>query len=169
MADQKTHIARKNEDIEAAALSATSVTTPTVTATTGLVADTISERTAAAGVTADSVLLKDGIVHGRTPVVVASADGAISIPAYDQTIVITKAGVCAMTLAAPTPGTHDGVTLTFVSTTAQAHTLTHTEGFGGGTTARDVGTWGGAINDGMEIVAYNGVWYIKYLRNVTVA
>lgn len=98
---------------------------------------------------------------------VASADGAITIK--DGVVVITKGSAAALTLASPTAGADDGKRLTIVATTAHAHTVTLTAGFGGGTTARDVATWGGAINDSLECVAYNGVWYAIATRNVTIA
>lgn len=97
------------------------------------------------------------------PYQVLSADGAITIA--NGTVVITKSGVCAITLDnPPTEGVHE---LKIISTTAQAHTVTYTAGFGGGTTSRDVATWGGAISDGMVIIGYNGVWYVSSTRNVT--
>ena len=98
----------------------------------------------------------------RQPVVVVSANGAISIPAYSTTYHITKAGVAAMTLADPTAGTHDGVRLTFIADTAQAHTLSNAagSGFNGGGASMDIGTFGGAIGDGIMVEAYNGKWYV---------
>ena len=104
-----------------------------------------------------------GVAHAE-PVQVLSADGAITIG--QGTVMVTKAGVCAITIANPAAGT-DGARLKIISTTAQAHTVTYTAGFGGGTTARDVATFGGAINDGFEIVAYQGLWYVANTRNVT--
>lgn len=102
------------------------------------------------------------------PGVVVSADGAITVPSVDTKYVITKAGVAAMTIVNPTATTHDYLTLTFISVTAQAHTLTHaTTGFNDGGGGADVATWGGAIGDGMQITAYQGKWYVNYLRNVT--
>lgn len=98
------------------------------------------------------------------PYQVMSADGAITIA--HGTVIVTKAGVCAMTIDTP-PTSMNGATLTIVSTGAHAHTLTHTPGFGGGTTSRDVATWGGAISDGAVLVAYEGVWYVSSTRNVT--
>lgn len=118
--------------------------------------DVILEKTAAAGVTIDSVLLKDGVVKS-TPLAV-TADGAIAIPPGDKTYFITKAGVAAMTIAAPTVTTHDGIRLTFISTTAQAHTLDMaSSGINGG--SADIGTFGGAAGDGVTIQAYQGHWY----------
>jgi hypothetical protein len=95
-----------------------------------------------------------------------SVNGAIT--QKEGIIFVTKAGVDAMTLAAPTAGTDDGKRLRIVSATAQAHTVTQTTpGFNNGSTASDVATFGGAIGDNMEIAAYNGVWHVLNLRNVT--
>ena len=101
-----------------------------------------------------------------TVVLPMAADGAITIAA--GVVIITKATAAALTIDTP-PLEMDGATLRIVSTTAAAHTVTHTPGFGGGTTARDVATWGGAISDGMVLVAYQGVWYVSSTRNVTIA
>lgn len=125
--------------------------------------DTVNEATSAAGVTCDGVLLKDTAVYGRTPVTAVTGDGAVSIPAYNKVFPITKAGVAAMTIADPTTGTHDGVTLTFIATTANAHTLDNSAGsgfFSSGGGTKDVATFGGAIGDGLTIIAYAGKWYI---------
>jgi enoyl reductase-like protein len=68
-----------------------------------------------------------------------------------------------MTIVDPTATTHDGVTLTFVATTANAHTLSNAAGsgfFSSGGASKDVATFGGAIGDGLTIMAYQGKWYI---------
>lgn len=144
-------------------------TANTFTALSGstIATNTIAETTAASGVTIDSVLLKDGISTARTPVVVVSADGAISVPNGNTIYMVTKAGVAAMTLVDPTAATHDGLVLTFISTTAQAHTLDLVTGVNG--SAADVGTFGGAAGDGVSIVAYNGVWYAMAGGNTNVS
>ncbi len=112
-----------------------------------------------AGVAADGESLR--------PVIVASADGAIPLTP-DAFVIVTKAGVCAMTLAAPSGDVKDGHTLTFYSTGAYAHTVTQTTpGFNGGSTASDVATFGAAAGNGMELTAYNGNWYATSLTNVT--
>lgn len=93
-------------------------------------------------------------------------DGAIATK--DGKVVITKAGVCVLTLAAPSAGADDGKRLLITSTTANAHTVTQTSpGFNNGGAASDVATFTGAIGNGMEVVAYNGIWYTVQLRNVT--
>ena len=100
-----------------------------------------------------------------------TANGAISIPTANTTYYITKAGVAAMTLADPTATTHDGLTLTFISTTAQAHALSNAagSGFNAGGAASDIGTFGGAIGDGITLTAYGGKWLVVSKTNVTLA
>lgn len=140
-------------------------TANTFTALSGstIATDTIAETTGAAGVTVDGLLIKDGVALSPTAVGAVAADGAITIPAYNKHFFITKAGVAAMTIVDPTATTHDGVTLTFVATTANAHTLSNAAGsgfFSSGGASKDVATFGGAIGDGLTIIAYQGKWYI---------
>lgn len=112
-------------------------------------------------------------VKARETVLAVATVGAnaIAIPAFSQTIDITAAGVSAMTLANPTATTHDGVRLTFMSTTANAHTLSNAAGagFNGGGAATDIGTFGGAKGDNIIVEAYQGVWYVVTKTNVTLA
>ena len=101
-------------------------------------------------------------------VTTALVDGAIGI--FTQTVYITKASAAALTLAAPTAGTHDGVTIDIISTTAQAHTVTATTiGFNAGDAASDVGTFATAIGNGLRIQAYQGEWYVLNNIGVTLA
>lgn len=101
---------------------------------------------------------------------VASANGAITIPERgSKTILITKGTAAALTLGVPA-SSQNGVTLTIVSTTAAAHTVTAaTIGFNAGNGGTDVGTFGGAIGDGFTCVAYEGEWYTRGVTNVTFA
>ena len=90
-------------------------------------------------------------------------DGAITIPC--GMVVLNKAGVVAATLAAPQA---DGMVLFITSETAQAHTLDlATTGVNG--SAADVGTFGGAIGDGVVLWSHDGVWYSSANTNVTFA
>jgi hypothetical protein len=100
---------------------------------------------------------------------VLGASGAVVIK--PSTVLITKAGVAALTIADPTSGTHDGLEMTLISATAQAHTLDNSagSGFNAGGAASDVGTFGGAKGDNITIVAYAGKWYVKSKTNVTLA
>lgn len=94
-----------------------------------------------------------------------TADGAISIA--NGLVILNKAGAIAATLASPAATTDDGKLLVIVSITAQAHTVTLTAGFNGGGASKDVATFGGAIGDGLVLVAYQGKWYILTSTNIT--
>ena len=98
---------------------------------------------------------------------IASADGAITIK--DGVVVITKAGVAALTLADPTATVDDYKTLTIVSVTAAAHTVTNTTGFNAGGAGSDVATYSAAKGACLVLVAYHGVWYTRSLTSVTLA
>lgn len=94
-----------------------------------------------------------------------TADGAIDVNA--TIINLAGSSAIAMTLPDPPIGS-DGHMMGIVSTTAAAHTVTNTTGFNGGSTASDVATFGGAIGDGMLLVALGGIWHtLGALRNVT--
>lgn len=97
-----------------------------------------------------------------TNVQVLSDNGAITIPAGGvKTVFLTKGTASAVTVAAPTATTHDGVIIHVVSTTAAAHTITATTiGFNAGDAASDVATLTAAIGNGLSIVAYQGEWYV---------
>lgn len=101
---------------------------------------------------------------------VASANGAVTIPDRgSKTILITKGTAAALTLGVPASA-QNGVELTFIATTAAAHTVTAaTIGFNAGNGGTDVGTFGGAIGDGFTCVAYEGEWYTTNVVNITFA
>jgi len=102
---------------------------------------------------------------------VLAASGTVVFPEQGtKTVFITKGTAAAVTLTAPTAGTHDNCRIVFVATTAAAHTVTATTiGFNAGNTTTDVGTFGGAIGDGFEAIAYNGEVYTANVVNVTFA
>lgn len=98
---------------------------------------------------------------------IAAADGAINIKS--GTVVITKAGVCALTLADPTATVDDFKILEIRSVTANAHTVSNAagSGFNGGGSGADVGTFGAAKGNGFRLLAYQGDWYVISNTNVT--
>lgn len=109
--------------------------------------------------TSGSTLALGGNVATQTQVISATGAGVITIKS--GTVLLTASGAATVTLAAPTAGTDDGCRLMIESTTAQAHTVTNTSpGFNNGSTASDVATFGTAIANGFEVVAYNGIWYV---------
>lgn len=105
--------------------------------------------------------------QGQT-IVTASVDGALAIPTQNTLVLVQKAGVCAMTLAAPTTA-QDGLEVTILSATANAHTVTYTAGFYGDTTSSDVATFAAKVGASMTIKAQGGKWGVVSLANVTLA
>lgn len=89
----------------------------------------------------------------------SGATDAIS-PHTPHTYVVTKAGVDAMTLAAPTATTDDGVIITITSNTANAHTITATGLLQTGTTSVNVATFAAQKGAGLTLMAYQGKWNV---------
>jgi hypothetical protein len=84
-------------------------------------------------------------------------------------VTLSKAGVVTTTLAKPTATTDDFKRLSVFSLTANAHTLAIVGGsFGNGGGGEDLATFGGAIGDGISLLAYQGQWYITGTNNITV-
>lgn len=119
-----------------------------------------------------SIFISDGVhwqgsLQAAPVFTTASADGAVTAKA--GTVFVTKAGVAALTLADPVTVTDDGKKLLVISTTANAHTLSNAagSGFNAGGSASDVGTFGGAIGDNIEVIAKGGKWLVITKTNVT--
>lgn len=91
------------------------------------------------------------------------ANGAVKV--QKSTVYFTKAGVLAATLAAPT-SEQNGMIIRFVATTAQANTITCPAGKLGGSA---VATFGGAANDGITLIAFQGIWRILSRTNITLS
>ena len=108
-------------------------------------------------------ILSQGVPYQHN-VEVAAASGAIQSVA-GGIVFITKGTAAALTLAVPYG---DGARLVIVSTTAAAHTVTIAAGFNGGGASKDVGTFGGAIGDGIVVVSYGGNWYVEPGGNTNV-
>jgi hypothetical protein len=73
-----------------------------------------------------------------------------------------------MTLAAPAAD-QDGLMVTILSGSANAHTVTYTAWFYGDTTSSDVATFAAKVGPSMTIVARGGTWGVQSLANVTLA
>jgi hypothetical protein len=113
------------------------------------------------------VAVETDVTAAARPVVVASANGAITIA--PSTVVVTKASACALTLGTPTTA-QNGTIIRIVAATAAAHTVTAaTIGFNAGDAAKDVATFGGAIGDGLTVLAYGGEWLVLSSTNITLA
>lgn len=92
---------------------------------------------------------------------VYSASGAIMVKGGLH--VITKTGsLAAMTLAAPTAGTHDGMELEVTSDTAFAHTITCSAGVfkNGGAAVTAFAFTGTTSGGGLRLRAYNATWKV---------
>ncbi len=97
------------------------------------------------------------------------ADGAITVKNGVCLIAKTVAGVVAATLADPTATTDDYKRLTIISNQAQANTVTSASSFGGGGGGEDVCTFSGAIGDCLNLIAYQGKWYVTGGHQFTIA
>jgi hypothetical protein len=142
------------------------VTMAALTATTGTFSGAIS----------GTAITGTGIVTGsqikaREFQLAMGVNGAVTIPAYSQTILCTKAGVLALTIVDPTNATHDGVRLTFINTTANANTISNAagSGFNGGGGGADIATSAGAVGDYLIIEAYAAKWYVVGNSGYTIA
>jgi hypothetical protein len=94
-----------------------------------------------------------------------SASGAVQASGGDY--VVTKAGVAALTLAAPTAAVQDGAIIRISSTTANAHTLTATGLLQTGTASVNVATFAAQAGAGLTLMAYNGKWIVLYSVGIT--
>lgn len=90
------------------------------------------------------------------PVTALAADGAI--PIVSGTYKITKAGVAALTLAAPTAG-EEGTRILVTSQTANAHVITATGLLEDGGGTEDIATFTAGIGASIELVAINLKWH----------
>jgi hypothetical protein len=104
-------------------------------------------------------------LQSTTPQAVA-ASGALP-PHVGHTYVVTKAGVAALTLAAPTAGTDDGIEITITSNTANAHTLTATGLLQTGSASVNVATFAANAGAGLTLMAYQGKWNVMSSVGIT--
>lgn len=94
------------------------------------------------------------------------ANGAV--PAHvAHTYVINKAGVAALTLAAPTAVTDDGLEITLTSSTANAHTLTATGLLQTGAAAVNLATFAANAGAGLTLMAFNAKWIVLSQIGIT--
>lgn len=107
--------------------------------------------------------------QSRARVTAYAADGAISIPAGWGLAVLTKAGVGAYTLAAPTAA-QEGTELVITAGSANAHVVTATglidDGVTGG--GKNTMTFGAFVGASIILYAYNLHWIVASKNIVTV-
>ena len=106
-----------------------------------------------------------------TPLTTIAANGALSVSSGNYAL-ITKAGVIAVTLAAPTAGVQDGMEITITAANgAYADTLTatgllQTGGAGSPYTTATFGVTTAFNGASLTLKAYNGYWYVIASVNV---
>lgn len=105
---------------------------------------------------------------GGAALVALLISGAID-PHTANRYMITKGGVAALTLAAPTAGADDGLEIEIVSATANAHTVTATGLFVDGAAHVNLATWSANAGGTLRLRAYNGKWYVTTALNVTLS
>jgi hypothetical protein len=91
----------------------------------------------------------------------ASANGAIDFygpQAPAGSVFITKGSAALLTLINPAAGPDDGKTVTIVSTTAFAHTIT--TGANGINGSLHIATFGAAVGNFIVFKAFNGSWWV---------
>ncbi len=102
------------------------------------------------------------------PTANAAVDGAIAI--RPGTVVFSKAGVAAMTLAAPTAG-QENIEMVFTAGTANAHTITATgliqDGVTGG--AKNLATFAAFVGSSLTLKAVNLKWHVLSLNAVVIS
>lgn len=97
-----------------------------------------------------------------------SVNGAIN-PRLSASYVITKAGVLADTLAAPTATTDDGIVIDIVSNTANAHTVTATALYDSGSASVNLATFAAFKGARLRVKAYQGRWQVVSTVGVTMS
>lgn len=97
-----------------------------------------------------------------------SVSGAID-PHTPARYIINKAGVAAMTLAAPVAGSEDGLQMLVISSTANAHTITATGLFADGAGHVNLATFAAQIGASILLMAYQGKWYVLNVQGVTMS
>lgn len=95
-----------------------------------------------------------------------TADGAIA-PGTPAAYMITKAGVCGLTLGAPTVTTHDGQQIIVSSNTGFAHTITATGLLQTGSAAVNLATFAAFAGASLTLIAYQGKWNVLCSVGVT--
>lgn len=94
------------------------------------------------------------------PITVLSGTADI-LPAHaGGNFIVATATADAMTLAAPTAGVDDNLTLSVYSDTTAAHTITATSLLANGTALKTTATFAAFRGAGISLRAYNGVWQV---------
>jgi hypothetical protein len=107
----------------------------------------------------------DAALHGEFTNIPAS--GALD-PRAEGRFNITKAGVAALTLAAPNLG-DDGLMKRITSLTANAHTITATGLYQTGAATVNLATFAAFAGAGIDLMAFAGKWVVIRVQGVTMS
>lgn len=99
-----------------------------------------------------------------------SVSGAITIPTHNTLVMLDKAGIAAMTLAAPSKD-QDDLEITVTSNTAYAHTITATSLINDGVSGapHTTATFAAYAGATITLLAQKGLWNVKSNNNVTIS
>lgn len=114
-----------------------------------------------------SKVAQDAILSGDFQLHALSTDTSVAVGVGGRHLLAYAGGVLALVLPAPVKGTDDGKYISFLSTSAEAHTVTCTGHLIDGNAHTNVMTFGAHPGAGFEIVAYQGNWYVTSANFVT--
>jgi hypothetical protein len=92
------------------------------------------------------------------PITLLTGSADVLNPSASGNYIVNTAGVNAMTLAAPRVGVDDGLVISVVSDTTNAHTITATSLLANGTALKTTATFAAFRGAGIVLRAFNGVW-----------
>lgn len=107
-----------------------------------------------------SKVAQDAILSGDFQLHALSTDTSVAIGVGGRHLLTYAGGVLALVLPAPVKGTDDGKYISFLSASAEAHTVTCTGHLIDGNAHSNVMTLAAHPGAGFEIVAYQGNWYV---------
>ena len=127
--------------------------------------ETMTNKTLTAPVITNATIT-GGTDASKSPVTLASADGAITIS--PGVVAITKGSAAALTIAAPSTA-QNGTIMTIISSTAFAHVVTFTGStyVNGASSAFNTITFAAYAGSTVRVIAYDGKWYQSGYSNVT--
>lgn len=116
-----------------------------------------------------NIIPEGNVGPGGVGFVPLAVNGAIPVgpPLLSAAYQITKAGVAAMTLAAPVAGADDGKVILVESNTANAHTITATGLYQTGSASVNLATFAAFAGAMVKLMALNGKWIVLWSIGVT--
>lgn len=116
-----------------------------------------------------NIVPEGNVGPGGAGFVPLTASGAIPVgpPLISAAYQITKAGVAAMTLAAPVAGADDGKVIWVESNTANAHTITATGLLQTGAAGVNVLTFAAFAGAACKLMALSGKWVLVLSIGIT--